>query len=142
MGASAQRSELSQPNGRARTVLSADTRPAGVSYSGVVTPSSLLSPVRDAFAEERIADAPKRVWRDWAIVGVALITAVVELVLRNDLGWPILSFIACVALLPTVLWRRTHPLAMMVVLERKTLEGAKADRLTISKIICEGWLED
>lgn len=54
-------------------------------------------------------------WRDWVLVGVLAPIAVLEGVLRPDLPWPTLSVIVAVGLLPTLLWRRTRPLLMVMV---------------------------
>lgn len=43
-----------------------------------------------------------------------MITAVVETVLRNDLPWPIASLLVCLICLPGLLWRRTHPLRVLI----------------------------
>jgi len=55
------------------------------------------------------------VWRDWALVGVLPPVAVLEGLLRDDLVWPLFSVVVAVALVPLLLWRRTHPLATLVV---------------------------
>ncbi len=62
--------------------------------------------------EPRAPGAPRRVWRDWALVGVATVAAVVEAVLRTDLPhrWVVLA-VALLAI-PFTLWRRTHPLTV------------------------------
>lgn len=49
------------------------------------------------------------------MVAALLPTAIVESVLRDDLVWPTVSAIVCVVLLPTLLWRRSHPLAALAV---------------------------
>jgi len=51
------------------------------------------------------------VWRDWALVGALLPIAILEFALAKDLVWPAVSLLVCLGLLPTLLWRRTHPLA-------------------------------
>jgi signal transduction histidine kinase len=53
---------------------------------------------------------PRRVWRDWALVGLVFALAVPELLLRDDLAWPVPSVAVAVVLAATILWRRTHPL--------------------------------
>ena len=65
--------------------------------------------------EPAAPDAPRRVWRDWVLVGLLAATAVLEALLRTDVVWPVVSFLLAVGLLPTLLWRRTHPLAAVVV---------------------------
>ncbi len=55
-------------------------------------------------------------WRDWALVGALVPTAVLEGVLRSDLSWRNLSaFVIVVGLVPTLLWRRTRPLRMVAI---------------------------
>lgn len=58
---------------------------------------------------------PARVWRDWALVAAVVVGVVLELTLREDLKQPVLSAAVALGLLPTLLWRRTHPLATVAV---------------------------
>jgi signal transduction histidine kinase len=67
--------------------------------------------IRDWWVEPRAPNPPKRVWRDWALVAVMVAAAIVEGVLRDHLVWRVPSILVVVALAPTLLWRRTHPLA-------------------------------
>lgn len=55
-------------------------------------------------------DAPRRVWRDWALVSALVPAVVLEGALRDDLVWRAFSVVIALALLPTLLWRRAHPL--------------------------------
>jgi signal transduction histidine kinase len=71
--------------------------------------------IRSVWAEPRAAGAPSRVWRDWALVCVAVPAVVVEGILRDDLAWRALSVALGVALVATLLWRRTQPLAAVAV---------------------------
>ena len=66
-------------------------------------------------AEPRVPDPPPRAWRDWALVAALAPLAILEGVTRQDLVWPLVSVVVALALLPTLLWRRTHPLASMTV---------------------------
>ncbi len=50
-----------------------------------------------------------RVWRDWLLVGVLLALAVVEALVRPDLPWRWATLVVELAVIPTLLWRRTHP---------------------------------
>ncbi len=60
-------------------------------------------------------DPPARGWRDWALVAALVPVAVLEGAVRaDDLVWPVASILVALALLPTLLWRRTHPLAALV----------------------------
>jgi hypothetical protein len=73
--------------------------------------------VRSLRNEPRAAGAPERVWRDWALVAVLVPTAVLEGVLRTDaVPWRPVAIVLAVALAFPLLWRRTHPLAVVVVL--------------------------
>lgn len=48
-------------------------------------------------------------------MALVAVLAVVEGTLRTDLSQPLLEVIALLAVLPTVLWRRTRPLLMLVI---------------------------
>jgi len=69
--------------------------------------------VRSLLAEPRAPQAPRRVWRDWLLVGVLLTTVVLEGVLRHDLVWRPVALALGVAVACAMLWRRTHPLAVV-----------------------------
>ena len=71
--------------------------------------------LRSLWAEPRAADAPARGWRDWVLVGVLMVTALLEGVLRDDIAWRPFATIVAVGLAPVLLWRRTHPLACVLV---------------------------
>ena len=71
--------------------------------------------VRTLWAEPRAPHPPARVWRDWVLVAVLVPTALLEGVLRDDVVWRPVSVLLGVALPWTLLWRRTHPLAVVVV---------------------------
>jgi signal transduction histidine kinase len=71
--------------------------------------------LRSLWAEPRAADAPARGWRDWVLVGVLMLTALLEGVFRDDVVWRPFATIVAVGLAPVMLWRRTHPLACVVV---------------------------
>ena len=94
-----------------RVVLSADPHAAAVLYAGVV----LRDAVRSLWAEPRAPNPPRRVWRDWALVAVLIPTAVLESVFREELAWRLVACGVCVALVFTLLWRRTEPLAVVAI---------------------------
>lgn len=71
--------------------------------------------LRSLWAEPRAADPPARVPRDWVLVGVVMVTALLEGVLRTDVAWRPFVTIVAVGLAPLLLWRRTRPLACVVV---------------------------
>ncbi|MDH3294316.1 MAG: sensor histidine kinase [Acidimicrobiia bacterium] len=64
--------------------------------------------------EPRVPDAPRRVWRDWVLVGALIPTAIAETLLRPTVVWPVFSLVWCVGLVLLLLWRRTQPLAVTV----------------------------
>ncbi|QYC42452.1 Sensor histidine kinase LiaS [Nonomuraea coxensis DSM 45129] len=64
--------------------------------------------------EPRAPSAPRRVWRDWALVAVLVPVAVLEGVLRPDLPWRVPAVAVTVVLVPLLLWRRQKPLLMLV----------------------------
>ena len=75
----------------------------------------ITNALRSLWAEPRAADAPERVSRDWVLVGVLMVTALLEGVLRDDVAWRPFATIVAVGLAPVLLWRRTRPLACVVV---------------------------
>lgn len=74
-------------------------------------------------AEPAVPDAPRRVWRDWVLVGAVAVGGVAEAVLRTDaalgelaVGWRIASVAVLLGTVPyALLIRRTHPLRALVV---------------------------
>jgi signal transduction histidine kinase len=75
----------------------------------------ITTALRSLWAEPRATDVPERVWRDWVLVGVLMVTALLEGILREDVTWRPFVTIVAVGLAPVLLWRRTHPLACVVV---------------------------
>ncbi|HEY7044123.1 MAG TPA: sensor histidine kinase [Nocardioidaceae bacterium] len=71
--------------------------------------------VRRLYDEPRAPDPPRRVWRDWALVGVIVPTAILEGIFSDHVGWRPVSVAMCVAFAFTLLWRRTYPLAVVVI---------------------------
>lgn len=71
--------------------------------------------VRSLAAEPRAPDPPGPGRRDWALIAVIAPVAVLEAAFAEDRPWPTLSAAVVVALLPTLLWRRTHPLATVAL---------------------------
>lgn len=66
--------------------------------------------------EPRVADPPRRVTRDWWLLGALLFGVAVEVAARPDLTWRPVSAIVGAVLATTVLWRRTYPLAAMTIM--------------------------
>ncbi|RNM16089.1 sensor histidine kinase [Nocardioides pocheonensis] len=75
----------------------------------------ITNALRSLWAEPRAADAPERGWRDWVLVGVLVTAALLEGVLREDVAWRPIAMILAVGLAAVLLWRRTRPLACVVV---------------------------
>lgn len=71
--------------------------------------------LRSLWAEPRATGAPGRSARDWVLAGALMVTALLEGVLRDDVAWRPFATIVAVGLAPVLLWRRTHPLACVVV---------------------------
>lgn len=69
----------------------------------------------DPLWAEPIPAPPRRVWRDWVIAGLVVATSVPEVLLRDDLAWPVPSVMAAYVLAATLLWRRTHPVLTALV---------------------------
>ncbi|MGA9275334.1 histidine kinase [Ilumatobacter sp.] len=71
--------------------------------------------VNSLLAEPAVADPPRRVWRDWALLAVMVTTVVVEAFVNDAASWRPISTVVVVAMLSTLMWRRTHPLTVMVI---------------------------
>ena len=81
----------------------------------------ITNALRSLWAEPRATDPPEPRSRDRVLVGVLMVTALLEGVFRADVPWRPLATIVAVALAPVLLWRRTHPLACVVVAFGTTL---------------------
>jgi signal transduction histidine kinase len=92
-------------------VLSTDTNQALRFYAEQVLRSVLTSWWR----EPRAPGPPPRDWLDWVLVGVLVLAALLEGVLRPDVVWRPVATVSAMALVPVLLWRRTHPLAVVVI---------------------------
>lgn len=55
---------------------------------------------------------PKRVWRDWALIVIFPLAALIEAAFRPDVPNLVPAVIVTIAVVATLLWRRTHPLLM------------------------------
>jgi len=71
--------------------------------------------VQSLWAEPRAPQPPTRVWRDWVLVAALVTTAALEGILREEVVWRPVALVLAVALVFTLLWRRTHPLLMVAV---------------------------
>jgi len=74
----------------------------------------LRDAVRSLWAEPRAPDPPARVWQDWAVLAIAVPLLILEGAFREVLVWRAGSVAVGLALVPALLWRRTHPLAAVV----------------------------
>lgn len=76
----------------------------------------MTSPLRSLWnAPAATPPPPRRVWRDWVLVGVIPPLAVLEAATRTDVPWRWLWAAVLIALVPTLLWRRTRPLLMLAI---------------------------
>ena len=75
----------------------------------------LINALRSFWAEPREPDPPRRVWRDWVLVGVVLALAIAEGLTRDDLLWRPVSVTVQLVPIVALLWRRTHPLMSVAV---------------------------
>lgn len=75
----------------------------------------ILGAVRRLWAAPRAPHAPARVWRDWVLVLVIVVVALLEVTMREDVVWPAVALVMALGLALTMLWRRTRPLAMVTV---------------------------
>lgn len=74
----------------------------------------MTSPVRALWdAPAATPPPPRRVWRDWVLVGVLPPLILLEASLRPDVPWRWLWAAVLVVLVPTLLWRRIRPLTML-----------------------------
>lgn len=71
------------------------------------------NPLRSLLEEPRPSAPPARVWRDWALLAAVTVSGVLEWTLREDQPLPELSLVLALGLAPLLLWRRTHPLAVV-----------------------------
>lgn len=74
----------------------------------------LRNTLHSLLAEPRVPDPPRRVWRDWALIGVLVPMAVLEGSLRDDVVWRPVALVLALGPLFPLLWRRTNPLAAVV----------------------------
>lgn len=73
----------------------------------------MIAALRPLWTAPRAPGAPARVWRDWVLVGVLVPTAVLEAALRQDVTWRPVALAVTLVIVVSLLWRRTHPLAVV-----------------------------
>lgn len=71
--------------------------------------------LRALWAEPRAPDPPERLRRDWVLLAAGVTATALEAALRDDVVWWPVSVLATLGLCLTTLWRRTHPLLMVVL---------------------------
>jgi len=71
--------------------------------------------LRVLWADPRPERPPVRVLGDWVLLGVLLTWSLLEALLREDLAWRPIVLAAGVVVALALLWRRTHPLTVVVV---------------------------
>ncbi|MCU7727286.1 histidine kinase [Actinoplanes sp. KI2] len=71
--------------------------------------------LRTLWAEPRAPGAPARVPGDWLLLAAGLTATALEASFREQVTWRPVSTVLTVGLCLLVLWRRTHPLAMVVL---------------------------
>jgi signal transduction histidine kinase len=88
--------------------------------------------VRSLWAEPRAPQPPRRVWRDWVLVGLLLPTAILEGIFRDHLVWRPVAIPFALGTVLAMLWRRTHPLQVvagvfgsLIVLDAVTLAAGQ-----------------
>lgn len=74
-----------------------------------------MNALQSMWAEPRPSHPPVRVWRDWVLVAALVSWSLVEVMLRDETAWRPLVFAVSLVVALTLLWRRTHPLAAVVI---------------------------
>ncbi len=92
-------------------MLSADPPAEAALYAGVVRANAL----RALWSEPRVPNPPPRSRKDWLLVALVVSIVMVEGAFRPDLVWRPLVTTVTVALAFTLPWRRTHPMAVVLV---------------------------
>jgi signal transduction histidine kinase len=79
----------------------------------------MMGPLRTIWAAPAASPAPpRRVWRDWVLVGILGPSIIIEAGARyfhEGLPWAWLQAAVTLGLVATLLWRRTHPLLMFTI---------------------------
>ncbi len=78
--------------------------------------STMIRRLRSLWNAPPAAPAPpRRVWRDWVLVAVLPLVAIVEGLLRPAVPAIVPAVALAIVTVPTLLWRRTHPLLMFLL---------------------------
>jgi hypothetical protein len=91
--------------------LSRDRRSSLRLWAGLMVTNSL----RALWNAARPAQPPARVCRDWALLGVAVSASLIEAALRPNRTWLLVTLVVSIVVAPSLLWRRTRPLAAVAV---------------------------
>jgi signal transduction histidine kinase len=83
-----------------------------------------------------VANPPGPTSRDWVLVAVLVVAAVVETIVRDPLVWPVTSLVVTIAVALLLPWRRVHPM-LVVVLAFGTMSAVDAVSL-LSGVEWEG----
>ena len=75
----------------------------------------LINALRSFWTEPREPDPPRRVWRDWVLVGVGMALVIAEGLTSDHLPWWPASALLQLVPIAALLWRRTYPLASVAV---------------------------
>ncbi len=94
----------------------------------------MTSTLRQLLAEPAVPNPPKRVWRDWALIAILVPAAILDAVFRDDIVWRWFSLAFTLTLMPTLLFRRTHPLAMVAI-----AFGSAAVVDVVAQIVGDEW---
>lgn len=74
-----------------------------------------MTAFRSLWAERREPDPPRRVGRDWVLVGALVVLVLVEGIATDELVWRPVAVPLQVVPVVALLWRRTHPLPAVAV---------------------------
>ncbi|MCP3144984.1 sensor histidine kinase [Pyxidicoccus xibeiensis] len=75
----------------------------------------MRAPPRLVWSLPETARPPGRGLRDWGLLAALCVLAALEVAARPELSWRSPSVLVCIALIPTLLWRRSRPLPMVTV---------------------------
>ncbi len=74
-----------------------------------------LEAVRTVWSDPRAADAEGPLVRDWVLVGVLTVAAVVETAVRDDLVWRVPSLVGALVGAAVLPWRRVQPFVAIAI---------------------------
>jgi signal transduction histidine kinase len=79
--------------------------------------------MRSFLAEPRPSNPPAPLWRDWVLVAVVAVAGLLEVLLRDDVVWPVVALVAGVGPASLLPWRRTRPVLVTAVVFGSILLG-------------------